>query len=355
MIGLSPFRWRNERKGGLLAVAVALAAAIFLPGCSPAEPSEQRRIIATEWDTLMQLGTDHPADTLFAYPIRVLLWGDGFAVADRYRLHIRMFDAEGNLKWTAGREGGGPREFKNLLDLQVAPNDNLWALDANNARISEIDAGGEFVRQIPLTHLPIQGTQFLVLDDRVVLAANSPVHTLIEVSLDDARILGTRPIRWADPIDESLNLSLALGRHPTNGSWAAAMRLGPGFNLFGGDSVGSHAFIEHIPFVLKANPRLTEAGGDSARNAAMAVHGTEDAYLMLFGGRPRRRAHPREPTHFIDQYDLEGNYVQSFRLPMDARAFTSDGESFFVIQHDPYPSILKLRPRVQEKVAVGQG
>ena len=250
MIGLSPFRWRNERKGGLQAVAVALAAAIFLPGCSPAEPSEQRRIIATEWDTLMQLGTDHPADTLFAYPIRVLLWGDGFAVAEQSipSSHPDVRCRGQPQSGTAGREGGGPREFKNLLDLQVAPNDNLWALDANNARISEIDAGGEFVRQIP-PDAPAHPGNAVSRPRRSGGARSEQPRAYPHRGLsrrradsrDVADSLGRPDRRVAQPLPGPRQTS---HERELGGGHAAGARI----NLFGGDSVGSHAFIEHIPF-----------------------------------------------------------------------------------------------------------
>jgi len=347
---------RSEHANALFLACVVLSAS---GGCS-GEPQEhsvtrgeavERRIVATRWDTVFQIGSPDPADTLLLGPRTIELWGDRVAVIDWASL-VKVFDRSGRLLWWIGREGRGPKEFNNLVDLEIAPSGNLWALDAGNVRLAEISPDGEYVREVPLTHLRVPPSNVLRLSDRVIFVANTPLSTFTAAHPDSFRILSISAIPWELPTswpgvpNAEINLRLVVtARDPDRTGWAAALYHGPGFMVWSRDTVRTYRYIDPIPFAVKASPRINALRADSARYGAVSIAATNDEIFMLFGGRPRRFAHPDEPTVLIDVYGLDGVYRRSYRLPFDTRMMTTDGETFYVIEEAGYPSILALRPR----------
>jgi hypothetical protein len=58
---------------------------------------------------------------------------------------IKVFDAQGQVKRTLGREGNGPGEFQNIGRLYLLPEDRLIVLDWEINRISLLDTEGNFI------------------------------------------------------------------------------------------------------------------------------------------------------------------------------------------------------------------
>lgn len=80
-----------------------------------------------------------------------LRMGDGrIVVANAGSQQIRWYDANGRHVASAGREGGGPGEFKGLSALRRLPGDSVLAYDMGAFRLSWFDPGGRFVRSAPL-------------------------------------------------------------------------------------------------------------------------------------------------------------------------------------------------------------
>lgn len=77
--------------------------------------------------------------------------GDGrIVVANAGNKQIRWYDASGRHLASAGREGGGPGEFRMLFTMKRLPGDSVLAYDLTGFRLSWFDAGGRFVRSAPL-------------------------------------------------------------------------------------------------------------------------------------------------------------------------------------------------------------
>jgi hypothetical protein len=66
---------------------------------------------------------------------------------------------------------------------------------------------------------------------------------------------------------------------------------------------------------------------------------------MLFGGRPKWALHDMELPRVIDTYGLDGGYRRSYRLPFYSWRIATDGRTFYVTHHDPYPAVFALRAR----------
>ncbi len=88
--------------------------------------------------------TDQDGD-LFGDPWRLISDpGGGFLIAEAST--IRAFNADGTLRWTAGRSGRGPGEFTIIEDVKVTPDGRVLALDREQPRVTVFDAAsGEFV------------------------------------------------------------------------------------------------------------------------------------------------------------------------------------------------------------------
>ncbi len=80
------------------------------------------------------------------------------AIADAGSESVRLFDASGHWVATAGGFGGGPGEYRGLKWIGECSPDTLYAYDAVNWRITEIDADGGvdhmFTPALPSSDIP---------------------------------------------------------------------------------------------------------------------------------------------------------------------------------------------------------
>ncbi|UCD25203.1 MAG: hypothetical protein JSW51_04575 [Gemmatimonadota bacterium] len=106
------------------------------------------------------------------------LTNGNIVVANSGSDELRCFDSSGNHMWTAGRNGAGPGEFRNLGWVRRLGADSIVAYDRSLRRISVFDISGAFGRT---TNLEAPGgnlrpTALGVLDDgTVIVQANSLV------------------------------------------------------------------------------------------------------------------------------------------------------------------------------------
>jgi hypothetical protein len=71
-------------------------------------------------------------------------------VLNRASSELRAFHEDGSHALTVGRHGEGPGEFTFALDLFVIDPDTLVVWDRGNLRVSYFDAGGTFLRAVPV-------------------------------------------------------------------------------------------------------------------------------------------------------------------------------------------------------------
>ncbi|WP_420128181.1 hypothetical protein [Longimicrobium sp.] len=103
------------------------------------EPTLQ--IGVADGDTLYQLDGVRDAVRL----------GDGrIVVANGGSHQLRWYGADGRHAASAGREGGGPGEFRTLRTLRLLPGDSVLAYDLGAFRLSWFGPDGRFVRSAPL-------------------------------------------------------------------------------------------------------------------------------------------------------------------------------------------------------------
>ncbi|WP_298834132.1 6-bladed beta-propeller [uncultured Piscinibacter sp.] len=113
--------------------------------------SSARRLIVYDAIGLFQRAID--GGNAWTRPTGVAVSADGSAVhvvdtggveSDAHR--VFSYDAQGRLLRTIGRRGAAPGEFNLPVDAAVAPDGQLWVLDAGNFRVQAFDPDGRFVR-----------------------------------------------------------------------------------------------------------------------------------------------------------------------------------------------------------------
>lgn len=100
----------------------------------------------------LQIGfVDGDVPYLFTQIVGLFAFPDGaIAVADGGSDEIRVFDASGAHKTTAGRHGSGPGEFQDLRGIWLKPPDTLVAFDNARQLVQLFTSGGTHVRDFPV-------------------------------------------------------------------------------------------------------------------------------------------------------------------------------------------------------------
>jgi hypothetical protein len=301
-------------------------------------------VIAERWDTLFVAGGDTVNDTLFAGPTRLAIADGLVVVGDDMAARLVALDrATGEVKWTFGGPGAGPREFRGLADIAVTHAGMIWVVDFGNGRIAELSPTGEFHGVRMLHHLPAPPASILPLEDRAIAMSQGAPEPFMEIGLDSFELRRAFALAWPDPVPEIANTRVELAEGPGN-VWVSAFTVGPGFTVWGRGEPRSYRYREHIPFASRVSMEMTRMRADSARNGAMSLDVVAGEIFVLFGGRPARAAHPAEPTLWVDVYSMDGEYLRSYRLPFDTDAMATDGKTFFLLPAEGVPRLIALRP-----------
>lgn len=74
-----------------------------------------------------------------------LLSDGAFVVADGGQSKVYAFGGDGEPTWSAGRDGEGPGEFREIKDLWVTPGDTVMVFDRALQRVTILNRRGEFL------------------------------------------------------------------------------------------------------------------------------------------------------------------------------------------------------------------
>jgi len=125
-------------------------------------------------DPVLVLPTDQTV--LGAIADMDLLPNGNILVLDEQAHQILEFDREGALVRTLGRDGQGPGEIRGAVELEVAPDGQIWLLDFGNMRITRWDSGGALVGSSLLGEVlgqPVGWPHELVINDAGVFLKTS--------------------------------------------------------------------------------------------------------------------------------------------------------------------------------------
>lgn len=129
-------------------------------------------------EPLVRIGVveGEPAYQLFRAWSAVRLSDGRIVIANGGTSELRFYDPQGRHLLSAGREGEGPGEFRDLQRVWLLPGDSLLAYDFFPAKLSVFTPAGEFVRSVHV-RAP-DGRQVLVqgaLDDGTLIAQGAPI------------------------------------------------------------------------------------------------------------------------------------------------------------------------------------
>ena len=326
-------------RGGMLLLAV-----LALGGCRTEESADGqseargRKVTVQEWDTVAIIGGADINDTTLHLPGRIVLWNEALAIIDQLPPFIRVFCNTGRPLWSTGRFGAGPGELKNPFALAVANNGNLLVLDAGLIRLNEYTPGGEFVRHLANARARIEA-DFTVIPDRIVVTNSDPRISTTYLSTDSLKVIETQPLPWPDSLPRRTRIDRWNAAVPGKRmSWVSGFRRGPGFFVYANGRPTYHPYIEEVPFV---SGRVA-----TWKDGAQSIDVIRDEVFFLFGRQGLSTGIKR--PRLVDVYGLDGAYRRSYRLPMEAFHLTTDGRTFYVLQHQPFPAVVILRPKQNE-------
>lgn len=274
----------------------------------------------------LMLGTQ---GTELLEPLNVQVAPDGNVfVLDFGAMKIREFSPEGRpvRDYGAGR-GRGPGEFMSLSDMAVPDDSTVWALDPSGGRIVVFDRKGRAVRHTPLA---VPSMRMEVRPDRsfVLLSLNGYLFI-------DYDSLG-KPVREfgqlvPDQGRKGVSMQGEFVATDTAGIVFAPMRAGylarfsrDGRLLFYTETVERH---DYPPIIERSNGALSIAPKDKHLvTRDLAVQG--DDILVL---APLREGGRR--AWVVDVYALSnGSYRRSFRAPeASVRRFATSGDALLLV------------------------
>lgn len=309
-------------------------------------PAYTRHFAVERWDTLWTVGSSAPGDTTLLLPYPIQATPEAVYVFDAGGQRLLAFGPDGSLKWSLGRKGGGPSEFRNVRDLKLTRGGTLLLLDPENNRITEVDTVGRVRAEIPLGMVGHAEQMVPLADDRILLVSSRRDVALLAIDRT-GHVLDTLGFAWRDftalptLARQGLTAVAADGR-----SWVYGFMLGDGWFPFRGTQPERYIgrYVDHRAFPEVQETRVK--GGTVRRLAGYApctgcdvFLADSSVYVLAGGSNATRRA-------VIDRFRWsDGGYSESLRIPAAARKMAVVGDVFYLVVNEPYPALLALRPR----------
>lgn len=196
--------------------------------------------------TVLGSGNDDRAFLLGV--VGVVRLSDGtFVVANSGTAELKLFDARGRYRQSAGRKGRGPGEFEQLGYVTTLANDSILAADAMLRRISVFDRSGRHARttslevpqgrRAPRVVSAVRGRWLIVAtpDIETAPARPEPYHFTQELFLYD---LEGRPVRALGRFPEAERFVQPVSpQHPQRGNSYWSLAFGRSTAITGFDEV----------------------------------------------------------------------------------------------------------------------
>jgi hypothetical protein len=349
-------RMRLSVSRGAITIALICAGIAVTAGCGGGGAGDQhppdrveRRIVPTGWDTVFQVASSAEDSTLLM-PVRPAAGDDGVYLADFHANRILHFDRRGALRWTFGRTGSGPDEFRRIRDLKVDSAGRVWVLDQGNRRLTVLSSTGTVERRIPLTAVSRMPQALVPLPSGEALVVVDDTEAPFVRVAPDGGVAPGPPFPWEDYRRlHYMAGQLTAAVQPKSGVWVVAFQTGDGFFPFRGtDWLGYRGwYAEHIDFPEIEQQRRGRSIETRLKNPPVAtgesVSLSPSRLYVLFGGSSGYG------RRIVDSYALtDGRYTGSVLLPnkVDDIAWSDGG--FYVVYSDPYPHLAFWRPHRAE-------
>jgi len=157
---------KNRCAANLLVIAAAVAVA--LTACDGPSSTEPEKTPAPKPGLLGHWGSEGDGDGQFDWPTGIAVAPDGNVyVVDAQNYRIQYFTADGSFLGKWGTRGTGDGQFEAPSFIGIAPNGNVYVSDAGLQRIQYFTPAGSFVgKWDPDTNNP-SGLEFSAANDNV--------------------------------------------------------------------------------------------------------------------------------------------------------------------------------------------
>jgi len=120
--------------------------------------------------TPIQLETN--ADCLISYVSKLIVMNDRIYIFDKRQQELFIFHNNGRFEKKLNKQGGGPGEYREMRDIQIDANGNIWVLDYNS--IKEYSQNFDLKDEIRFSFtdkrdLYVNAMQFVVFENSYVL------------------------------------------------------------------------------------------------------------------------------------------------------------------------------------------
>jgi hypothetical protein len=307
-------------------------------------PSD-RVVNEVAWDTTLQLG-GHVNDTLLLIPKRFAARNNLLYVFDYGDSRLKAFHVDGRFRWTFGREGEGPEEFKSVSDMEIDREGAVWLLDRGVGRVTIVGPDGRLVDHIPLS-ITFRNASLGAMPVRDILPLSGDTLAISFGPGDDfwvalsanGDVTDTGPV----PAPEIANafyhtrapLSFIASDSPDE--WIVVFPFGDLWFVYdgrvprcGGHLVEGGAFPTEPPQNPENQPQVWAMG---------AAMDDSIAYILPKGKTD-------DAQRVLDRYSAHScEYLGSISLPRTIRSFVLSEGIFYVEYADPAPTILGIRAR----------
>jgi hypothetical protein len=329
----------------------AAAPALWLLACAAQEDApelwtashalEDRRVLASDIQELWHLGGTLQ-DTLLSLPLflqadtgLVLVFDDGA------RRLIALDAHTGEIRWTFGRQGGGPDEFVSVRDVRIDADGRIAVLDQANARVLLLDREGKPLHHVRLAHPSLALHVVPLSADRLLLVTDDPREPLVVIDTSGT-VVQRHPFAW-DGFGR-LRLMARQGTVASAGTdWAYAFLFGNGWFPYRGVTplgpIGR--YLEHQEFVRP----VTRRSGNVTQTlmpfqpCAACSASLNDGILYVYSAR---RGPQRPP--YVDLFRWETTeYLGSIVYPRSVQSIVVSGELAYVLWHTPVPRLSAVK------------
>lgn len=368
---------RPTRPRALCRPGSVLFPALLFGACSGAELREgrplwtggqangERTMVSAEWEERWTLGG--PDDDLLAGPSAITAMDGGIVLGDMYDGRVLAVGLDGAIRWSFGRKGDGPGEFRRIQSIQVDREGVIHVLDGENRRITLLGGDGAWLGDVSVP----DGMWFSLvpLEDGYILEGSDPDVPFRRVIVDAPGATAPRPTAdsgasapgppasaprsWTvEPDGPAFGLPwdgfpdlhfLQRQGHviaSRDGRWAYAFSFGNGWFPHRGprplDYLGQN--VEHADFPQVVT--VTSSGDRSTRlrERPGCTHCsgwiTGDTVHFHVGGRTG------DAFRLVDRYDWEsGAYLNTLRLPARANRAVQVGDTYVLLVQSPWPAL----------------
>jgi len=141
-------------------------------------------------DPTLQIGMLEGNPDYQFFQVEAAVWLDdgGVVVANGGTADVRAFDPMGGHRWTTGRRGDAPGEYRLITGLGVGPGDSVWVYDFGSRRFTILTTSGDVVRTISVgANLSATNAVGRFLDGSFVVKENWSGQTRDNTDLGMAR------------------------------------------------------------------------------------------------------------------------------------------------------------------------